>query len=111
MRTILHNTVPTGFKIYLSVGSDYTNFIVSRKRYEYKIGNVIFKLPKKFTVLDYLKNLYTIVTVDLENISEGKNKEILTQLKPDAIKLYNELGFSYSTFILFRNSIRIVNLS
>ena len=111
MRTVLHNTIAKGFKNYLSVSSDNLGFVVDRKRYEYKINNIVFKLPRKFTVLQYISSLHTIATIDLDNVVDSPNKELLKELKPSAEKLYKDLGFNYSTFTQFKNSIKIIPLN
>jgi len=111
MRAVLHNTVAKGYKNFLSIGSDNVGFIVDRRRYDFRINGVDFKLPKKFTVLEYLKNLHMIATIDLDNVVDGKNKDLLIELKPNAILLYKNLGFNYSTFVQFKNSIRVITLS
>ncbi len=109
-KEVFHNTKPTKFKDFLIIKSINKRFVVSRKRYDYKINDIIIKLPKKITIIEYLKSLDIIATINLTNIEECKDKKLLVQLQPNSKKIYDSLGFNYSTFSLFKESVQVLPL-
>jgi hypothetical protein len=106
----LHDTTPKGFKPFIQLSSEVNNLTVGRKRFEYEVNGITFKLPKNFHPVQFLKSLYKISSVNLDNIEESKNKELLKTLVEPAKEIYESLNFNYSTFVQFSNSIKIIPL-
>ena len=107
----LHNTEPKGFKNYVQVSSVNNSIIIKRKRYEYCINGIVFKLPKNFHPVQFLKSLHQISNIKLDDVEESKNKELLKTLVKPAKEIYEDLNFNYSSFIGFVNYINVIPLS